>query len=204
MSDIIHDALMMGRKIAIRRAQNNPGLGAGSDLVFLTRAASPPEPNEYSVFSNIFKDIPHAIIGGVAANTYMAPRTTDDMDFGILPKDAKIVHERLQANGWTCIKELAMVLDSNLQGTLWRSSDGDSWDIIEMGYDWAPLALQEVQRKDVGSVPILGAPYLVLMKLIVARSKDTSDLQRILGNLPQGEWAKTLKLVMKYLPQDLD
>jgi hypothetical protein len=147
--------------------------------------------------------VPHAVVGGVAANAYMAPRFTRDLDVGVLPGDLTRAEGRLAAAGWQQ-RGQTRPLDPNLEGCTWAGPTGRQLDLFAMRHPWAAKAVREAQVDPRTGLPTLAAEYLVLMKLTVSRSADVADLTRMLGARTDAELERIRAAVRRHQPDDLD
>ncbi|HEV2952553.1 MAG TPA: hypothetical protein VG015_00495 [Candidatus Dormibacteraeota bacterium] len=145
--------------------------------------------------------IPHAIVGGVASNSYMAPRFTADLDVAIPANLQGEAETRLGEGGWRRGEELDLNADSDLVGFAWHRADGEDLDILSLNHPWAETALGEVTRVD--GLPIISLPYLVLLKLSASRATDVADLSRMLGKASQREFQTVEKVVHRWRRSDL-
>src|SRR3990172_7238287 len=88
-----------------RLLRRGPRSGTGSSHEFLRRrTAMHPWPD----LREILKDIPWAIIGGVATRAYMPERMTKDMDVLVRDQDGEEVIRRLTSAGFKLASELAV------------------------------------------------------------------------------------------------
>ncbi len=122
----------------------------------------------------ILQDIPWVIAGGVATRAYMPERATKDMDILVLADDGDQALAKLQSAGYTLIGELG------IPGYILRSPSGIEVDVLLGNESWLDEALAATSSDEAG-YPVLGLPYLVLMKLTSMRSQDWADVSRMLG-----------------------
>ncbi len=66
---------------------------------------------------------------------------------------------------------------------------------------WLDQALQQLERDPAG-YPVLGLPYLVLMKLSSMRAQDLADITRMLGLAKETDLNRVREAVVRYSPQD--
>lgn len=126
--------------------------------------------------TDVLRDIPWAVVGGVATSRYMPERFTHDLDVAIQAEDAAEVATRLRGAGY--------VFQSNLSigGSSWQSPSGIPVDIIEGDATWWPQALADARRNlDAAGAPVLPLAYLAMMKIRSGRPQDTGDVSRMLG-----------------------
>lgn len=144
-------------------------------------------------------DIPWAVCGAVATRLYMPERATADLDILILTKDASAVHGRLSAHGYSRQCDLA------IDGSTWRSPDGQDVDVIERGDPWVADALfQAAENPDAHGLPMLPLRYLVVMKLAASRAQDVADLTRMLGSADEYELDEVRRTIRDLMPSDHD
>jgi len=148
-------------------------------------------------------DVPHVVIGAVAANAYMAPRFTRDLDMGVLPAVLARAEGRLEEAGWRRAGR-TQPLDRGLEGWNWEGPIGQDLDLFAMRHPWAAKAIREVQVDPRTGLPTLRVEYVVLMKLTVSRSIDVGDLSRVLGARTDPELNRVRAAVRRYQPDDLD
>lgn len=53
-------------------------------------------------------------------------------------------------------------------------------------------------------LPVLGLPYLVLMKLTAMRSQDWADVSRMLGLATEADLEEVRDVVRRYSPEDVE
>jgi hypothetical protein len=145
----------------------------------------------------------YVVIGGVAVNSYMAPRPTIDLAIGVLPADLPAAEAAIEASGW---RRLAPVrpTDPNLAGWAWSSPSAHELDIFSMSHPWAPTALADIAVSPRTDLPTLAIEYLVLMKITVGRTGDIADLSRMLGGRSAAELERIRAAVCRFQPDDLD
>jgi hypothetical protein len=136
---------------------------------------------------SVLTGIPHAVVGGVAANAYMAPRFTDDLDIGVMLSDLARATSALRAAGWP---------------------DGRRVHLVPIPRRWGRAALDAARRDQRTGVVTLPLGYVVLMKLAVSRSIDIGDLTRLLGGRSDEELAQIREIVRRFGgpddPEDLE
>lgn len=149
--------------------------------------------------SEVFEDLPWAVVGAVATRLYMPERMTRDLDVVVAFQDCSMAREKLLAAGWTPEGPLT------IGGMKWNSPDGTAVDILEGHASWWPQALQEAQsNRDAQGLPILPMPYLVLMKFQAGRVNDIADITRMLGQADSEKLEKTRQLFQQYEAEGLE
>ena len=150
----------LARKTLISIAMRRQKPGAGSSRAFLlTRTAHMKWPD----LSEVFGDLPWAVVGAVATRLYMPERMTRDLDVAISAENAATAQSRLKAAGWMPTGELS------IGGSSW-SLNGMEVDVLEGQALWWPEALRESRTNlDAQGLPILPLPFLVLMKFQAGR-----------------------------------
>ncbi len=116
--------------------------------------------------------------GAHAANAYMPPRHTADVDF-LVPKhryrDAVAKHA---AEGWKQTRELVFP-NANLElfGSAWNHPEtNEELALISSPQHWGEAAFGAPVARAQNDARVLPLPYLVLMKLDSARTTDHGDL----------------------------
>ncbi len=143
----------------------------------------------------ILKGLRWAIVGGVATRAYMPERVTKDMDVIVHPNDADEAWERFKEAKFTFITQLAV------PGYLMRMPDGVDVDVIIGRYSWINEALARAGQDPAG-YPVIGLPYLVIMKTAASRGVDLGDLTRMLGLATEEQLAEVRQAFAKYAPED--
>ena len=186
----------LARKTLISIAKRRQKPGAGSSREFLlTRTADMVWPD----LSEVFGDLPWAVVGAVATRLYMPERMTKDVDVAVAASDTATAGEKMRAAGWVQEGQLTV------GGTIWRSPDGVQVDVLGGRADWWPAALREAQtNRDAQGLPILPLPYLVLMKFQSGRTIDIGDITRILGQAGDEQLGKTRRLFQQFEPEGLE
>lgn len=144
--------------------------------------------------------IPIAVTGANAANAYMPPRATGDLDLALRVGDLAAAGEALKAAGWEYLGDLQLYED--LRGTAWRKS-GNELDLIGLPGEWGRAAIREAAANLlVAGLPTLTLPYVVVMKLISARPQDSADISRMLGSASEPVLNQVRAVVRRWRPQD--
>ena len=122
----------------------------------------------------ILQGIGWAIIGGVATRAYMPERMTKDMDVIVHQSDGDAVIARLKQAGYRVVSRLAF------PGYLLLSPEEIEIDVIFGNYPWLKEALAHPEHDSAG-YPVIGLPYLVILKMAAQRPQDWADVSRMLG-----------------------
>ena len=148
------------------------------------------------------KRIPIAVTGANAANAYMPPRATGDLDLALRVGDLAAAGEALTAAGWEFLGNLQLYED--LRGSAWRKS-GNELDLIGLPGEWGRDAIRDAQDNLlVAGLPTLTLPYLVVMKLISARPQDSADISRMVGPASEPVLNQVRAVVRRWRPQDTE
>lgn len=192
--EIVSDPNASKRKQFVSLALKYAKPGAGSSIQFLTLRTW-----TYAVadLSQIIKQAPYAIVGGVATRLYMPERMTLDLDILVKAEDAKLIYQDLaNANS-------QKIGDLSIQGSQWQLADGTSLDVLEGTASWVTIAIQNPNYAPDGS-PVISLPYLVLMKLIAGRSQDLADVSRMLGGASDIQLLEVKTTIDQYLPNSVE
>jgi hypothetical protein len=180
-----HFLIQMG----LRRQK--PGTGSSHEFM-MRRTALNPWPD----LREILKGIDWVLIGGVATRAYMPERVTKDMDILVRRDDGEEVVERLGAAGYKKVSRLAV------PGYLMRSPDGVELDVLFGEYEWLEEALAR-HGYDPAGYPVIGLPYLIILKLAANRGRDVGDMTTMLGWVSsEDELDKVRAVVARYSPED--
>ena len=146
-------------------------------------------------------EVPHAVAGAVAANAYMPPRQTADIDAAVRLSDLPGAEEAVRLAGWT--REGTLRLGGGLQGSAW-SREGRELDLLGLPGRWGDEAITAAQRNFVDGRPTLTLEHLVVAKLISGRAVDVADLSRMLGAAGVEALAAVREAVTRHLPEARD
>jgi hypothetical protein len=147
--------------------------------------------------SDLFGEIPAAVVGGVATRAYAPERHTRDIDFLVAHECYEEAIRRLLILEWSKVNDLLFPNTSlRLYGSAWEKDDL-SIDVIATDQAWADEALR-IEAVDQTGLRIVALPYLVLMKLDSARGIDQGDLTRMLGRLNESELERVVRVVERY------
>jgi len=149
-----------------------------------------------------FGGIDPVLIGAQAANRYMPSRATLDIDFAVGAEDAGLVEVALRDHGWTLSGRLAM---TGMTGTGWVTGAREQVDVAYLPPPWGHEAMTTAREDPMLGVRVVSLPFLVLMKLLAARSKDTGDVEELLINKGRRQLEAVRLAVRRYgRPDDLE
>ena len=176
-------------RIAIRRAAR--GTGSQPEL-YARRTAMQPLPD----LAQILGALRWALVGGIALRAYMPERMTLDVDILVHERDAGLVRDAFLAAGYRVTGQLS------IGGFSVQAPPGDSppVDILTRADIWLDGALAHPMHDQAG-YPVLGRPYLILMKLQAGRTQDLADVQRLLARVVAAERAAIRMLVEQHSPE---
>jgi hypothetical protein len=140
---------------------------------------------------------PYVIVGGIATALYMPQRVTLDLDILVAAEDAPRLYEELRARGYTLRRQ------HSIGGTGGRAANGDDLDVLVLDEPWVKLAVSTPNVAPSGE-PVVGLPYLVLMKLAASRPQDLADLSRMLGGADDRALEQVRQAVRSYRPDELE
>jgi hypothetical protein len=144
--------------------------------------------------------IPVAVAGANAANAYMPPRATGDLDLALPVDDLAGAGQALAALGWELLGNLQLY--EGLRGAAWRKGRNEL-DLIGLPGDWGRAAIRDAQDNLlVAGLPTLTLPYVVVMKLIAARPQDSADIGRMLGHASDPVLNEVRAVVRGWRPDD--
>ncbi len=146
---------------------------------------------------DILKAIPWAIVGGVATRAYMPERMTQDLEVLVASADAPEARRRLEDAGFEVVGPLT------IPGLVLRSPAGVEIDLLFGDAPWVNEAVAEPAR-DAAGYPVVGLPYLVLMKLQATRDQDWTDITRMLGGATEDRLMTVRAVVGRYTPADVE
>lgn len=146
--------------------------------------------------------VPHAMAGAVAANEYMAPRQTTDLDIFVTTRSIGRAERALQQAGWERVGDLRFA--DGWTGSRWARR-GREVDLIAVRAGWAIEAIRAARANVLGGRRVLSLPYLVLSKLTSTRSIDLGDLSRVLGAASDEDLDEVRRIVRRWgRPEDID
>ncbi|GAB4442735.1 MAG: hypothetical protein OHK0015_41790 [Chloroflexi bacterium OHK40] len=136
------------------------------------------------------------IVGGLALRAYIPERMTLDVDILVHERDAGQARQAFLAAGYHVIAELT-IGGFTVQPL---GAETPVIDIITRADNWLDQALL-TPGHDPAGYPVLGRPYLTLMKLQAGRTQDLADVQRLIASAPAAERAITRELVLRESPE---
>jgi len=145
----------------------------------------------------ILKGITWAIVFGVATLAYMPERMTKDLDILVHQREGETVVKRLEQAGYRIVSHLAV------PGFLMLSPDGTELDVLFGSFPWLKNALDH-PRQDPAGYPVIGLPYITLMKMEAQRAQDWADVSRMLGWASDTDLDEVRAVVKQYAPEDLE
>ncbi len=143
----------------------------------------------------ILQPIDWVIVGGVATRAYMPERMTKDLDILIDAADEATALSCLQTAGYEIVQPLAIT------GYVLQSDDGMEIDLLLGSQPWLREALARPEQDSAG-YPVLGLPYLILMKMASSRGRDLGDITTMLGWASEETLDQVRTVVSKYNAQD--
>ncbi|MBE7470944.1 MAG: hypothetical protein DPW09_18885 [Anaerolineae bacterium] len=182
------------RRMLLEMARRRVKPGTGSAISLLEQRMAV---HKWPDLSPILKDIPWAVIGGVATRAYMPERATQDLDILIAGSDSKKARRRLSSAGFVYRHNLT------IGGGAWQTPEGQSLDVVEINAPWLSEALKQLQTDPQG-LPVLSLPYLVLLKFQASRLQDLADISRMLGLASAEDRQATRHVFAKWQPDELD
>lgn len=182
------------RRLMIEMVSRRVKPGAGSSPNFLKRRTAM---NPWPDLRPILVGIPWALVGGVATRAYMVERATKDMDIIVHERDGEIVVKKLQEAGYRIASQLA------IPGYSMRAADDTELDVIFGRYRWLKEALSS-PKQDPAGYPVVGLPYLVMLKMEAQRPQDWADVSRMLGWASDVDLDEVRAVIRKYSPEDLE
>lgn len=174
--------------MALRRAR--PGTGSSHTMMHQRTAM-----NDWPDLRDILQGFQWVIVGGVATRAYMPERMTKDMDILVRAKDETAVLQCLKTAHFEVVQLLS------IPGYVLQSPDGVEIDLLLGGQPWLEEALNH-PAADAAGYPVLGLPYLVLMKMAASRGRDFGDVTTMLGWANDQALADVRQIVARYSPQD--
>lgn len=124
----------------------------------------------------------------------MPERMTGDLDILVHFHDGDEALARLQEAGFQLKSELS------IPGHMLNAPDGSETRLLLLPFAWLEEAFQQQQRDPAG-YPVLGLPYLVLMKMETSRAQDLADLSKMLGLANEEVLDQIREIVARYMPE---
>jgi hypothetical protein len=183
------------RRIVIDMALRRQRPGSGSLLHELEQRMEVME--WWRTADQALRGIPHVVIGGVAGNSYMAPRVTYDLDVAVLPRDLRAAEMALEQADWRRMGPLSPI-DPDLEGHAWRAPGGQELDLMAMRHPWAEEAIADSRLEPRTGLTTIALRYLILLKLRVSRTTDLADLSRMLGAASDEDLAAIRDIVQRF------
>ena len=177
-------------EIALRRCRP----GSGSSLEFLRKRTWN---RAVTNIKAIIKTTPFVVIGGIATRLYMPERMTEKIEILVLTEDADNIYRELTEVGSIKVGELS------IGGSSWQLPDGSILDVLESQQPWVAVAIANPNTAP-DNLPIIGLPYLIIMKLQASRGIDMGDLTRMLGGADKTALELVRKTVKTYLPDAVE
>ena len=175
-------------RMALRRAAR----GTGSSKSFLERRTAV---QPVADLAPILTPIPWVLIGGLALRAYMPERMTLDVDILIHQRDTEAARSAFVHAGYAVIGQLS-IGGFSVQAA---NATEPAIDVLTRSDTWIDAALAH-PGCDPAGLPVLGRPYLILMKLQAGRTRDLGDVQNLLGHTPPDERASMRQLVLRFSP----
>ncbi|MBE9175460.1 hypothetical protein IQ225_09360 [Synechocystis salina LEGE 06155] len=190
MSTLLTDPHLKRRQIFLSPIKKRVKPGTGRSLTFLNKRTWTLPATD---LRQLIKDVPFAVVGGVATRLYMPERMTLDLAIIIAADKAQLAYQNLRDAGATKVSDLT------IPGSQWNLPNGTSLDVLEINEPWLETALESPNYAPDG-LPIIDLPYLILMKLNASRSQDLADISRMVGCATDSQLEKVRIMVAKYLP----
>ena len=123
----------------------------------------------------------------------MPERMTNAFDILVHHHDGDAALARFKEAGYEVASELS------IPGFMLNAPDGTEIDLLLIPFEWLDDTLQP-DRTDAAGYPVLGLPYLVLMKMETSRPQDLGDLSRMLGLAEEDDLEQVRAAVTRYMP----
>jgi len=180
------------RHFLLQRLLLRGSVGTGTQLASLRRrTAMQPWPDLRAHLS----ELPWAVVGGVATRAYMQERITQDLEVIVRKLDGAEALARLAAAEFKAVGALS------IGGQTLRSPDGAEIDLLFGEQPWLDEALTRTERDPAG-FPVLGLPFLVVLKMQSARTQDWADVSRMLGQANDPGLSHVREVVERWSPED--
>jgi len=173
--------------------------GTGSDLAHLMEGKRPVMV-WWAAADAALRGIPHAAIGAVAAMRYMPARGTDDLDIAVRLADLPRAESALRAAGWKPTATLQLY--GGLAGKAWVDPAGNELDVMGLPGTWGATVISTATFDQAAKMRAIRLPYAVLTKMIASRTKDISDISRMLGSLSDARIAPVLAVMKQHMTSE--
>jgi hypothetical protein len=151
----------------------------------------------------LLKDIPYAVVGGVATRMYMPERTTADIDLLVEPEHFERAISQLTESGYNRTPRPLQFSDTRLGLVGQRLVGARPVDVLSSAQAWVHDAVASVRWEN-ETLPIVDLPFLVALKLDASRSVDQGDLSRMLGFASDDDLDRVRSAVRRLLPADAE
>jgi hypothetical protein len=176
-------------RMALRRAARGTG---SSRSFFERRTAMQPIPD----LQHILGSVPWVLVDGLALRAYIPERMTLDIDILVHERDAEATRVALLNAGYQ-VTGLLSIGGFSVQAA---DSTTPPIDVLTRADSWLDAALAQPVADPAG-YPVLGRPYLILLKLQAGRTQDLADVQRLLARVPQPDREAMRQLVFRAAPE---
>jgi len=166
--------------------------GTGSSVAFMQRRTAM---NPWPDLRPILQGMDWLILGDVATRAYMPERMTKDLDICVHKEDGEAAIARLRQAGYQVASSLG------IPGCTMLSPEGVEVDVIFGDAPWLREALGNANI-DAAGYPVIGMPYLILLKMAAQRAQDWADVSRMLGWASDTDLEKVRAVVARYSPED--
>lgn len=182
-------------RMALRRAARGTG---SSSSFFERRTAMQPIPDLH----HILDSVPWVLVDGLALRAYIPERMTLDIHILVHERNAEVARVAMLKAGYHVTAQLS-IGGFSVQG---GDPAAPPIDILTRADAWLDTALAQPVADPAG-YPVLGRPYLILLKLQAGRTQDLADVQRLLAHVPQPQREAIRQIVLCYasdLVEDYD
>lgn len=144
----------------------------------------------------ILAGIHWVITNDIALRAYIPERMTQDVDILVHERDTTNVQRAFVTAGYTLVAQLS------IGGFTIKPPVEEDMpiDVLTRTDPWLDRALV-APAYDSAGYPVLGRPYLLLMKLQAGRTQDLADAQRLLAFTSTQERQDMRKRVERYSPE---
>lgn len=145
-------------------------------------------------------EIPHAVIGAVAANQHMPPRQTGDLDLAVRLTDLGPAEQAMATAGW--VKSGLLTLAGGLKGSAWGDAGQHEVDLLGIPGRLGDEVVDTAQTNRIDGLPYARLPYLVVLKLLASRGRDIGDLTSMLGAANEEQLVEVRGVVRRLGPPE--